>query len=48
MFNVGIKGNYVRLYNRGDRPNYMTKLVIKMQAMFTKTNVTRKPKGVTY
>jgi hypothetical protein len=36
MFSVGIKGNYV------------TKLVIRIQVMFTKTDVTRKPKGVTH
>jgi hypothetical protein len=36
MFNVGIKGNYV------------TKLVIRMQVMFTKADVTRKPKSVTH
>jgi hypothetical protein len=36
MFSVGIKGNHV------------TKLVVEMQVMFTKADVTRKPKGVTY
>jgi hypothetical protein len=36
MFSVGIKGNYV------------TKLAIRIQVMFTKADVTRKPKGVTY
>jgi hypothetical protein len=48
MFSVGIKGNHVRSYDQGDRPNYVTKLVIGMQVMFTKADVTRKPRGVTH
>jgi hypothetical protein len=36
MFSVGIKGNYV------------TKLAVRMQVMFTEADVTRKPKDVTY
>jgi hypothetical protein len=36
MFSVEIKGNYV------------TKLAVRMQVMFTEADVTRKPKGVTY
>jgi hypothetical protein len=48
MFSVGMKGNHVRARDRGDRPNHMTKLVVRMQVMFTKADVTQKPKGVTY
>jgi hypothetical protein len=48
MFRVGIKGNHVRSHDRGDRPNHMTKLVVEMQVMFTKVEVTQKPRGVTY
>jgi hypothetical protein len=48
MFSIGIKGNHVRSRDQGDRPNYMTKLAIKIQVMFTKANNTRKPKGVTH
>jgi hypothetical protein len=36
MFSVGIKGNHV------------TKLAVGMQVMFTKADVTRKPRGVTH
>jgi hypothetical protein len=38
----------VRSHNRGDRPNYVTKLVIRIQVIFTKADVTQKPKGVTH
>jgi hypothetical protein len=36
MFSIEIKGNYV------------TKLAVKIQVMFTEADVTRKPKGVTH
>jgi hypothetical protein len=36
MFSVEIKGNHV------------TKLAIRIQVMFTKADVTQKPRGVTY
>jgi hypothetical protein len=36
MFSVKIKGNYV------------TKLAVRMQVMFTEADVTQKPKGVTH
>jgi hypothetical protein len=36
MFSVGIKGNYV------------TKLAVRMQVMFTEADVTRKPRDVTH
>jgi hypothetical protein len=36
MFSVGIKGNHV------------TKLAVRIQVMFTKADVTRKPRGVTH
>jgi hypothetical protein len=48
MFSVGIKGNHVRSHDRGDRPNHVTKLAVGMQVMFTKADVTRKPRGVTH
>jgi hypothetical protein len=48
MFSVGIKGNHVRSRDRGDRPNHVTKLAVRMQVMFTKADDTRKPRGVTY
>jgi hypothetical protein len=48
MFSVGIKGNHVRSRDRGDRLNYVTKLAVGMQVMFTEADDTRKPRGVTY
>jgi hypothetical protein len=48
MFSVGIKGNHVRSRDRGDRLNYVTKLAVGMQVMFTEADVTRKPRGVTH
>jgi hypothetical protein len=48
MFSVGIKGNHVWTRDQGDRPNYVTKLAVKMQVMFTEADVTRKPRGVTH
>jgi hypothetical protein len=36
MFSVEIKGNYV------------TKLAVRMQVMFTEADVTQKPRDVTY
>jgi hypothetical protein len=43
-----MKGNHVRARDRGDRLNYVTKLAVRIQVMFTKADVTRKPRGVTY
>jgi hypothetical protein len=48
MFSVGIKGNHARSRDQGDRPNYVTKLAVEIQVMFTKADVTRKPRGVTH
>jgi hypothetical protein len=48
MFSIKIKENYVQSRDQDDRLNYITKLAIKMQVMFTKADVTQKPKGVTY
>jgi hypothetical protein len=48
MFSVGIKGNHVQSRDRGNRPNHMTKLAVRIQVMFTKADVTRKPRGVTH
>jgi hypothetical protein len=48
MFSVGIKGNHVQSRDRGNRPNYVTKLAVRIQVMFTEADATRKPKGVTY
>jgi hypothetical protein len=48
MFSVEIKGNHVQSRDQGNRPNYMTKLAIRIQMMFTEADVTRKPRGVTY
>ena len=48
MFSVGIKGNHVQSRDRGDRPNYVTKLAVRMQVMFTEADVTRKPRDVTH
>jgi hypothetical protein len=30
------------------KDNHMTKLAVRIQVMFTETDITRKPKGVTY
>jgi hypothetical protein len=48
MFSIGIKGNHVQSRDQGNRPNYVTKLAVKIQVMFTEADVTRKPRGVTH
>jgi hypothetical protein len=48
MFSVGIKGNHVQSRDRGNRPNHVTKLAVRIQVMFTEADVTQKPKGVTH
>jgi hypothetical protein len=48
MFSIGIKDNHMQLRDQGDRPNYMTKLAVRIQVMFTKADVTQKPKDVTH
>jgi hypothetical protein len=48
MFSIGIKGNHVQSRDQGDRPNYVTKLAVRIQVMFTKADVTQKPRGVTH
>jgi hypothetical protein len=55
MFSVGIKGNHVQSRDRGNRPNHVTKLAVRIQmsresleVLLTKTRVTQKPKGVTH
>jgi hypothetical protein len=48
MFSIGIKGNHMQSRDRGNRPNHVTKLAIRIQVMFTEADVTRKPRGVTH
>jgi hypothetical protein len=48
MFSVRTKENHVQSHNQGNSPNHVTKLTVGIQVMFTKADVTRKPKGVTH